>query len=95
MNGTVLILQANLPLDCGPLKRFALVLGNVKKKFGKNAENCPIRTYLVTARSAASSGLRALRVRYLIYCDFIPKNLVTRTSTIFCKLHYGLSEPIS
>jgi len=52
--------KANLPLDCGPLKRFALVLGNVKKKFG-SAENCPIRTYLVTARSAASSGLRALR----------------------------------
>merc|ERR1719376_402283 len=45
-------------LDHGPLKKFSMLLGEIRAKF---TDNCPIRTYLVTARSAASSGLRALR----------------------------------
>lgn len=55
--------KADIPLDAGPLKRFAMVLGKVKKKFHSRGiiEDCPIRTYLVTARSGASSGIRALR----------------------------------
>jgi len=52
--------KANESLESGPLKRFAMQLGEVKKKFCESDE-CPIRTYLVTARSAASSGIRALR----------------------------------
>ena len=51
--------KAHLPLGCGPIKRFALLLGNIKKKFA-NAKDCPIRTYLITARGASTSGLRAL-----------------------------------
>lgn len=47
----------------GPLKGFLEVLGKLQKKFyGKGQRmDCPIRTYLVTARSAASSGTRALK----------------------------------
>jgi len=50
--------KADMILDHGPLKKFAMLLGEIRAKF---TDNCPIRTYLVTARSAASSGLRALR----------------------------------
>ncbi|XP_013916842.1 PREDICTED: cytosolic 5'-nucleotidase 1A isoform X2 [Thamnophis sirtalis] len=53
----------NKPLAQGPLKGFLEVLGKLQKKFytkGLRLE-CPIRTYLVTARSAASSGARALK----------------------------------
>nr|CAB3264461.1 cytosolic 5'-nucleotidase 1A [Phallusia mammillata] len=55
--------KANQPLDYGPLHKFAMKIGEIKKKFSDRGiiEDCPIRTYLVTARSAASSGLRALR----------------------------------
>lgn len=51
------------PLRQGPLKGFLEALGKLQKKFyakGQRLE-CPIRTYLVTARSAASSGIRALK----------------------------------
>ncbi|XP_031436460.2 cytosolic 5'-nucleotidase 1A [Clupea harengus] len=54
---------ADKPLDHGPLKGFLEALGKLQKKFyakGQRLE-CPIRTYLVTARSAASSGTRALK----------------------------------
>nr|XP_012997981.1 cytosolic 5'-nucleotidase 1A isoform X3 [Cavia porcellus] len=53
----------NKPLAKGPLKGFLEALGRLQKKFyakGLRLE-CPIRTYLVTARSAASSGARALK----------------------------------
>uniref|UniRef100_A0A8C4SKW4 5'-nucleotidase, cytosolic IAb n=1 Tax=Erpetoichthys calabaricus TaxID=27687 RepID=A0A8C4SKW4_ERPCA len=53
----------NHPLAHGPLKGFLEALGKLQKKFyakGQRME-CPIRTYLVTARSAASSGARALK----------------------------------
>ncbi|KAL7980641.1 hypothetical protein Chor_001795 [Crotalus horridus] len=52
-----------IDLFIGPLKGFLEVLGKLQKKFyakGLRLE-CPIRTYLVTARSAASSGARALK----------------------------------
>ncbi len=47
----------------GPLKGFLEVLGKLQKKFYNKGHrmDCPIRTYLVTARSAASSGIRALK----------------------------------
>lgn len=47
----------------GPLKGFLEVLGKLQKKFYAKGQrmDCPIRTYLVTARSAASSGARALK----------------------------------
>ncbi|KAM3934187.1 cytosolic 5'-nucleotidase 1A [Leptodactylus fuscus] len=53
----------NKPLAQGPLKGFLEALGKLQKKFYQKGMrmNCPIRTYLVTARSAASSGARALK----------------------------------
>lgn len=47
----------------GPLKGFLESLGKLQKKFYAKDQrlDCPIRTYLVTARSAASSGTRALK----------------------------------
>ncbi|OBS69613.1 hypothetical protein A6R68_01847, partial [Neotoma lepida] len=47
----------------GPLKGFLEDLGKLQKKFYAKDERllCPIRTYLVTARSAASSGARVLK----------------------------------
>ncbi|XP_063298197.1 cytosolic 5'-nucleotidase 1B [Pelobates fuscus] len=53
----------NKPLAQGPLKCFLVSLGKLQKKFyAKGARmTCPIRTYLVTARSAASSGARVLK----------------------------------
>ncbi|XP_019376212.1 PREDICTED: cytosolic 5'-nucleotidase 1A-like [Gavialis gangeticus] len=56
-------LNENKPLAQGPLKGFLEDLGKLQKKFyAKNERlDCPIRTYLVTARSAASSGARVLK----------------------------------
>nr|XP_046220475.1 cytosolic 5'-nucleotidase 1A-like [Oncorhynchus gorbuscha] len=53
----------NTLLDHGPLKGFLESLGKLQKKFYAKGQrmDCPIRTYLVTARSAASSGTRALK----------------------------------
>ncbi|XP_066535920.1 cytosolic 5'-nucleotidase 1A [Hoplias malabaricus] len=53
----------NKPLDHGPLKGFLEVLGKLQRKFYAKGHriDCPIRTYLVTARSAASAGSRALK----------------------------------
>uniref|UniRef100_A0A3P9NVF0 5'-nucleotidase, cytosolic IB b n=1 Tax=Poecilia reticulata TaxID=8081 RepID=A0A3P9NVF0_POERE len=53
----------NQPLAQGPLKCFLEALGKLQRKFyAKNERlNCPIRTFLVTARSAASSGARVLK----------------------------------
>ncbi|XP_003962623.2 cytosolic 5'-nucleotidase 1A-like [Takifugu rubripes] len=53
----------NKPLDHGPLKGFLEALGKLQKRFYDKGQrlDCPIRTYLVTARSAASSGTRALK----------------------------------
>ncbi|KAJ0003155.1 hypothetical protein NQD34_008253 [Periophthalmus magnuspinnatus] len=50
-------------LDHGPLKGFLEALGKLQKKFYAKGRrlDCPIRTFLVTARSAASSGIRALK----------------------------------
>ncbi|KAG7239717.1 hypothetical protein INR49_028653 [Caranx melampygus] len=47
----------------GPLKCFLEALGKLQRKFYAKDErlNCPIRTFLVTARSAASSGARVLK----------------------------------
>lgn len=47
----------------GPLKCFLEALGKLQRKFYSRNErmNCPIRTFLVTARSAASSGARVLK----------------------------------
>ncbi|XP_037248246.1 cytosolic 5'-nucleotidase 1B [Falco biarmicus] len=55
-------LNENKPLAQGPLKGFLEDLGKLQKKFyAKNEQlNCPIRTFLVTARSAASSRARVL-----------------------------------
>ncbi|KAI1895147.1 hypothetical protein AGOR_G00103310 [Albula goreensis] len=53
----------NKPLAQGPLKCFLEALGKLQRKFYVKNEriNCPVRTYLVTARSAASSGARVLK----------------------------------
>uniref|UniRef100_A0A4W5Q426 5'-nucleotidase, cytosolic IA n=1 Tax=Hucho hucho TaxID=62062 RepID=A0A4W5Q426_9TELE len=53
----------NTLLDHGPLKGFLESLGKLQNKFYAKGQrlDCPIRTYLVTARSAASSGTRALK----------------------------------
>ncbi|KAM9635495.1 cytosolic 5'-nucleotidase 1B-like [Trichechus inunguis] len=56
-------LLENKPLAQVPLKGFLEDLGRLQKKFYAKDERllCPIRTYLVTARSAASSGARVLK----------------------------------
>ncbi|KAM6961316.1 cytosolic 5'-nucleotidase 1A-like [Aplochiton taeniatus] len=53
----------NILLNHGPLKSFLEALGKLQRKFYAKGQrmDCPIRTYLVTARSAASSGTRALK----------------------------------
>nr|XP_036882382.1 cytosolic 5'-nucleotidase 1B-like [Manis javanica] len=53
----------NKPLAQGPLKGFLEDLGRLQKKFYAKDERllCPIRTYLITASSAASSGTRVLK----------------------------------
>ncbi|KAM6221095.1 cytosolic 5'-nucleotidase 1B [Rhynchocyon petersi] len=53
----------NKPLAQGPLKSFLEDLGRLQKKFYAKDERllCPIRTYLITARSAASSGAHVLK----------------------------------
>ncbi|KAK9392523.1 cytosolic 5'-nucleotidase 1A [Crotalus adamanteus] len=53
----------NKPLALGPLKGFLEVLGKLQKKsYAKGLRlECPIRTDLLTARSAANSGPRALK----------------------------------
>lgn len=53
--------KEEIPLEKGPLIQFAWVLGKMQKKFRLQNVHCPIRTYLVTARSAASSGARAMK----------------------------------
>ncbi|XP_070542804.1 cytosolic 5'-nucleotidase 1A-like isoform X2 [Ptychodera flava] len=55
--------KANEPIGEGPLKNFAERLGRMQKKFPRYSSSVtdnPIRTYLVTARSMASAGKRAL-----------------------------------
>ncbi|XP_015260771.1 PREDICTED: cytosolic 5'-nucleotidase 1A-like [Cyprinodon variegatus] len=56
-------MNENKPLAQGPLKCFLEALGKLQRKFYEKNErmNCPIRTFLVTARSAASSGARVLK----------------------------------
>uniref|UniRef100_A0A8C4N073 5'-nucleotidase, cytosolic IAb n=1 Tax=Eptatretus burgeri TaxID=7764 RepID=A0A8C4N073_EPTBU len=51
------------PLAQGPMKGLLEIMGRIQKKFHEQGERleCPIRTYLVTARSAASSGARTLK----------------------------------
>ncbi|KAL6105813.1 nt5c1a [Pungitius sinensis] len=49
------------PMKHGPFKGFLEALGKLQKKFyDKGEPKCPIRTYLVTSRGAASAGTRAL-----------------------------------
>ncbi|CAL8314458.1 unnamed protein product [Lota lota] len=54
---------AAFPFVKWPLNCFLEALGKLQRTFyAKNERlNCPIRTYLVTARSAASSGARVLK----------------------------------
>ncbi|XP_078063701.1 cytosolic 5'-nucleotidase 1A-like [Mustelus asterias] len=49
----------HVPMGEGPLKEFAMILGEMKKKF--SPENDPICTYLVTARSGNDLGIRAIK----------------------------------
>lgn len=52
------------PLDEGPLKGFATALGRIQAKFRRGRSvvpQSPLRVYIVTARSAASAGERALK----------------------------------
>ncbi|CAG10723.1 unnamed protein product, partial [Tetraodon nigroviridis] len=55
--------RTSLSIMLGPLKCFLEALGKLQRKFYDKGQrlDCPIRTYLVTARSAASSGTRALK----------------------------------
>ncbi|XP_060772185.1 cytosolic 5'-nucleotidase 1A-like [Neoarius graeffei] len=54
--------NVNKPLAQGPLKCFLEALGKLQRKFYCKNErmHCPIRTFLVTARGAASSGARVI-----------------------------------
>ena len=42
--------KEDIPLEKGPLIQFAWILGQMQKKFRMVQTECPIRTYLVTAR---------------------------------------------
>ncbi|XP_043915738.1 cytosolic 5'-nucleotidase 1B-like [Protopterus annectens] len=48
-----------IPMGEGPLKKFAMLLGEIRKKFGR--EDSPLRTYLLTARSSRNMGIRAIK----------------------------------
>ncbi|KAM4625052.1 cytosolic 5'-nucleotidase 1A-like [Polymixia lowei] len=54
--------QKHKPMNQGPFKDFAEALGKLQKKFiaKGHRKDCPIRTYLITARGADNSGFRAL-----------------------------------
>ncbi|XP_069754674.1 cytosolic 5'-nucleotidase 1A isoform X2 [Narcine bancroftii] len=49
----------HIPIGEGPFKEFAMILGEMKKKF--SPEDDPICTYLVTARSGNELGVRAIK----------------------------------
>ncbi|XP_072905565.1 cytosolic 5'-nucleotidase 1A [Hemitrygon akajei] len=49
----------HVPIGEGPLKKFAMILGEMKKKF--HPEDDPICTYLVTARSGNDMGIRVIK----------------------------------
>ncbi|XP_051885559.1 cytosolic 5'-nucleotidase 1A isoform X1 [Pristis pectinata] len=49
----------HVPIGEGPFKMFAMILGEMKKKF--SPEDDPICTYLVTARSGNDLGIRAIK----------------------------------
>ncbi|XP_072128547.1 cytosolic 5'-nucleotidase 1A [Mobula birostris] len=49
----------HVPMGEGPLKKFAMILGEMKKKF--HPEDDPIWTYLVTARSGNDMGIRVIK----------------------------------
>ncbi|XP_078270946.1 cytosolic 5'-nucleotidase 1A-like [Rhinoraja longicauda] len=50
--------KKHIPMGEGPFKVFAMKLGEMKKRF--SPEDDPICTYLVTARSGAEMGARAI-----------------------------------
>ncbi|XP_038554011.1 cytosolic 5'-nucleotidase 1A-like [Micropterus salmoides] len=51
----------NQPLNPGPLKGFLEALGKLQKKFSDKCKDCPIKTYMVTARDSVMAGPRALK----------------------------------
>ncbi|XP_078694754.1 cytosolic 5'-nucleotidase 1A-like [Branchiostoma floridae x Branchiostoma belcheri] len=52
--------KVSTPLDEGPMTKFALRISALQQKFHQKRVPCPIRTYLLTARSGASTGKRAI-----------------------------------
>ncbi|XP_019634892.1 PREDICTED: cytosolic 5'-nucleotidase 1A-like [Branchiostoma belcheri] len=52
--------KAAMPLDEGPLRKFASRIAAIQEKFHTREVPCPIRTYILTARSGASAGKRAI-----------------------------------
>ncbi|KAI8514321.1 Cytosolic 5'-nucleotidase 1A [Branchiostoma belcheri] len=52
--------KVSTPLDEGPITKFALRISALQQKFHQKRVPCPIRTYLLTARSGASTGKRAI-----------------------------------
>ncbi|KAI1895148.1 hypothetical protein AGOR_G00103320 [Albula goreensis] len=51
--------KEDIPLEKGPLTCFLEALGMLQQKL--HAEDCPIRTYLVTSRDATTSGARVMK----------------------------------
>uniref|UniRef100_A0A8C6S7X1 5'-nucleotidase, cytosolic IAb n=1 Tax=Neogobius melanostomus TaxID=47308 RepID=A0A8C6S7X1_9GOBI len=101
----------NRPLDHGPLKGFLEALGKLQKKFYDKGQrmDCPIRTYLVTARSAASSGARALKtlrswgleidekIRPHIFFDdqMFHVEGAAELGTVACHVPYGIAQKVA
>ncbi|XP_019616343.1 PREDICTED: cytosolic 5'-nucleotidase 1A-like [Branchiostoma belcheri] len=52
--------KVSTPLDEGPMTKFAMRISALQQKFHQKRVPCPIRTYLLTARSGASTGKRAI-----------------------------------
>ncbi|XP_061897924.1 cytosolic 5'-nucleotidase 1A-like isoform X2 [Entelurus aequoreus] len=94
----------NKPLDHGPLKGFLEALGKLQRKFFDKGlrMDCPIRTYLVTARSAASSagapkGPMLEKIRPHIFFDdqMFHVEGAAELGTVACHVPYGIAQKVA
>ncbi|XP_061751465.1 cytosolic 5'-nucleotidase 1A-like isoform X2 [Nerophis ophidion] len=93
----------NKPLDHGPLKGFLEALGKLQRKFFDKGlrMDCPIRTYLVTARSAASSGapkgpmLEKIRPHIFYDDQMFHVEGAAEFGTVACHVPYGIAQKVA
>ncbi|XP_072322403.1 cytosolic 5'-nucleotidase 1A isoform X3 [Scyliorhinus torazame] len=89
--------REHVPIGEGPLKEFAMILGEMKKKF--SPENDPINTYLVTARSGndmvSESTIQILHHPVLICKPAHSNTAVTYTSPSSAHLSFVFIDSMS